>query len=135
MMASAMEFRMTPAHTPHPHNRYPDETYLSTAEENDARLQPDPQLSLSAGRASRGQIWMVTLATIAIAGLVLYGITQQPKVSETASVPPPAQTTGAAPSEPPQAEAPASQAVPQEQSAPDQPAKEQAKPGPSDSAR
>jgi hypothetical protein len=96
----------------HSDNRYPDDTYLRIAEEDDARMQPDPELALSGGRASRVQIWLVALAAIAIAGLVLYGISQSPQDSQTAATP--AQTTtGAAPSS----------------------AQEPAKPGPADSAR
>lgn len=79
-------------------DRYPDDTYLQTSEEDDARLQPDPQLALSKGKASRTQIILVMLAAAVIAGLVLYGVSQSPEGSQTASSPSPAQTTGAAPS-------------------------------------
>lgn len=101
----------------HSHNRYPDDIYPRAAEEDDARLQPDPELALSEGKASRAQIIMVALAALVVLGLVLYGITQPPKDAQTVAAPTPTQTTGAAPS--------AEQA----------PAQEQSKPGPSDSAR
>jgi hypothetical protein len=115
-------------------NRYPDDTYLHVAEENDARLQPDPELALSSGRASRMQVWMVALAVIAIAGLVLYGLNQSPNTPQTAASPPPATTTGAAPS----SEAPPAsgqQDSQQDKAAPEKPAQEPGKQGPSDSAR
>lgn len=121
---------MTPTNQRHPHNRYPDDNYPHMAEENDARLQPDPELALSAGQASRAQIWLVGIGAVVIAGLVLYGISQTPKESETAATPP-AQTTGAAPS----AERPAAQEQDQQNQKPEQPAQEPAKPGPSDSTR
>jgi hypothetical protein len=105
-----------------PENRYPDDTYLRVAEEDDARLQPDPELALSGGRASRAQIWLVAIAAIAIAGLVLYGITQAPQDSQTAATPPVQTTTGAAPSS-------------EQPTAPEQPAQEPSKPGPANSAR
>lgn len=106
----------------HPDNRYPDDTYLQTAEEDDARLQPDPELALSGGSASRTQIWLVAIAAIAIAGLVLYGITQAPQDSQTAATPPAQTTTGVAPSS-------------EQPTAPEKPALEPSKSGPADSAR
>lgn len=123
---------MTPKPGERGPNRYPDDTYLRVAEENDARLQPDPELALSSGRASSTQIWMVTLAAIAITALLLYGLNQSPQNPQTAS-PPAATTTGAAPSseQPPASE----QKNRQEKAAPEQPAQEPGKQGPSDSAR
>ncbi len=104
-----------------PDNRHPDEIYLQQAQEEDARLQPDPELALSSGRANRAQMWVVALSAAAIVGLVLYGVSRTQQAPETAAAPP-AQTTGAAPS--------AEQPV-----APEQPAQEPGKQGPSDSAR
>jgi hypothetical protein len=103
-----------------PESRYPDDTYLQTAEEDDARLQPDPELALSGGRASRTQIWLAALSAVVIAGLVLYGISRTPDESQTAATPPAQTTTGAAPSSEPPA-------------APEKPAQEPNKPA--DSAR
>lgn len=122
---------MTPTDNRHPHDRYPDDDYPRAAEENDARLQPDPELALSTGQANRTQIWLVAIGVCVIAGLVLYGISRPSKDSQTAATPP-AQTTGAGPS----AEQPPAQEQQQGQkAAPDQPAQEPAKPGPSDSTR
>jgi uncharacterized protein HemX len=121
---------MTPTNQRHPHNRYPDDVYPRTAEEDDARLQPDPELALSTGQASRAQIWLVAIGAAAIAGVVLYGISQTPKEPETAASPP-AQTTGAAPS----AEPPAQEQQQQPKAASETPAQEPAKPAPSDSTR
>lgn len=122
---------MTPNNQRHPHNRYPDDFYPRTAEENDARLQPDPELALSTGQASRAQIWLVAVGAAAIAGLVLYGISQTPNEPETAASPP-AQTTGAAPSAQEQQQ---QQQQQEPKAAPGTPAQEPAKPGPSDSSR
>lgn len=125
---------MTPTSKHHPHNRYPDDTYPRSAEENDARLQPDPELALSAGHASRSQIWLVAIGSAVIAGLVLYGITQphnERSERQLAGQAPAAATTGSAPS----AEQPAQQPQDQKNQKPDQPAQEPAKPGPSESTR
>jgi hypothetical protein len=78
-------------------DRYPDDTYLQQAAENDARLQPDPELALSGGEASGMQKWAVALAAAFIAGLVLYGLGQPHDESRTAAAPPAAGTTGSAP--------------------------------------
>lgn len=109
-------------------DRHPDDTYLQQAAENDARLQPDPELALSGGKASGMQKWAVALGSFLVVALVLYGLSQAPRESQTAAThsAPPAETTGAAP--------------PQEQgqdqkAAPEQPAQEPVKPGPADSAR
>jgi hypothetical protein len=135
LVATQCEVGMTPKPGERGPNRYPDDSYLRVAEENDARLQPDPELALSSGRASSAQIWTVALAVIAIAGLVLYGLNQSPQNSQTAASPPSAATTtGAAPSSegPP---ASGQQQNPQDKAAPEQPAQEPGKQGPSDSAR
>jgi hypothetical protein len=122
---------MTPNDHRYSHDRYPDDDYPGAAEENDARLQPDPELALSAGQANRAQIWLVAIGACAIAGLVLYGISQPSQDSQTAATPS-AQTTGAAPSagQPPAQEQPQDQKAPPETSAQD-PAKQ----GPSNSSR
>lgn len=117
---------MTP--TDHHDARHREATYLRTAEEDDARLQPDPELALSEGKASRSQIWMVTLGTLLVLGVVLYGVTQTSKESRIAATPPIAETTGAAPSDAAPFETP--QPTPPQQAAP-----EPAKPGPGDSTR
>lgn len=96
--------------------RYPDDRYLQTAMENDARLQSDPELALSGGKASRTQIWATAFGTLLVLGIVLYGVTQTPKEPRTAAAPPAAETTGAAPAAEPQQPGPA-------------------RPGPADSAR
>jgi preprotein translocase subunit SecF len=64
----------------------------------DTRLQPDPSLQLSTGRANAAQIISTAIGVIAIIFLVLYGINNQRDETEreTASAPA-AQTTGAAP--------------------------------------
>jgi hypothetical protein len=124
------------ANKSHPDDRYPDDTYLRVAEEDDARLQPDPELALSGGRATRWQIGMVALAIVLVTGLVLYGISQSPQDSETVAAPP-AQTTGAAPSsgEPAASTSQGRQQGQQNEAPPEQPAREPAKQGPSDSVR
>lgn len=76
-----------------PENRYPDDTYLRAAAEEDARLQPDPELGLSGGRAGPVKIWVVSLIALAVIGLVMYGLTQG-NDREAAQAPAPA-TTGA----------------------------------------
>lgn len=121
---------MTPTDNRHPHGRYSDDNYPHTAEADDARLQPDPELALSEGKASRTQIIMVALASLIVLGLVLYGITQPDEGSEQVASQPTAATTGSAPS----AEQPA-QPQDQQNQKPERPAQQPAKPGPSDSAR
>jgi hypothetical protein len=105
-------------------DRHPDDTYLQQAAENDARLQPDPELALSGGKASGMQKWAVALGSVLVVALVLYGLSQRPQESQTAATPsaPPAETTGAAPAQ-------------DQKAAPEQPAQEPAKPGPANSAR
>ncbi len=125
---------MNPIDKRHPHEHYPDDAYPRSAEEDDARLQPDPELALSTGRASSTQKWLVALSAAVVAGLVLYGISQPARDSQTAATPPaPAETTGAAQPQDTPRTAPGQQ--PEQQAAPEQSAPEQAKPGPSDSAR
>jgi len=116
---------MTPGTGGYQPDRNPDETYLRVAEEDDARLQPDPELALSRGRASRAQIWVVSLIALAVIALVMYGLTQDGARQSAQS---PSTTTGAAPSETAPARQP--QTSPSET-----PAREPAKPGPAESAR
>jgi hypothetical protein len=113
------------------HDRYPDDNYPQSAEADDARLQPDPELALSEGRASRAQIFMVTLGALIVLSLVMYGITQphNERGGQQAAAPAPAATTGSAPSAEPQA--PQEQQTQPNDHQPQQPAKQ----GPSDSAR
>jgi hypothetical protein len=60
--------------------------------------QPDPQLSLSSGKASALQITLTAVASLFILGLMIYGLNQPLREpSQTASAPPAQETTGAAP--------------------------------------
>lgn len=112
-----------------PRDSHPDEAYLRVAQENDARLQPDPELALGTGTAaSRTQIWLTAMSAAVIAGLVLYAITQTSRETETAAAPP-TQTTGAAPA------SEQGGTSPQENAAPVQSEQMPGKQGPSDSAR
>src|SRR5690348_14214348 len=64
----------------------------------DARLQPDPELQMSGGRASLGQIVVTMIGAFAIVVLVLYGLTHQRDESErTTAAAPASETAGAAP--------------------------------------
>lgn len=75
--------------------------------------QPDPQLSLSAGKASTLQVTLVTIGSIFILALMIYGLNRPLyEPSQTASAPPAPETTGAAPQEQ-QAQPPAGAQQPQ----------------------
>jgi len=72
---------------------YPD----PNAVEEESRLQADPELDQSEGRATPAQKAFTAIAAIAVITLVLYGLThQRDETQETASAPA-TQTTGAAP--------------------------------------
>jgi Flp pilus assembly protein TadB len=62
--------------------------------EQDERLQPDLELALSGGKASRTQIWTVSIGALVVIALVMYGLTQIPSDERQAAEPPAAQTTG-----------------------------------------
>jgi hypothetical protein len=65
------------------------------------KLQPDPQLQLSHGRASGLQITIIAIACIFILGLMIYGLGRPATDgSVIASSPPAQETTGAAPATP-----------------------------------
>lgn len=111
------------------------------------KLQPDPQLKLSSGRANWLQMTLVAAACAFILGIMIYGLNQPAREgSVVASTPGGAETTGAAP-QPEQAQtggnvaggqnadkpAPATQ---QQNEPSQQPTPEQAKPAtPDDSKR
>jgi hypothetical protein len=60
--------------------------------------QPDPQLSLSSGRASALQITLTALGSIFIVALMIYGLNRpMNEPGQVASAPPAQETTGAAP--------------------------------------
>lgn len=64
----------------------------------DQRLQPDPKLALSGGRARPGQIAVTLLASVFVIMLLIYGLAhQRDEGAVTASAPAaaPAETTGA----------------------------------------
>jgi hypothetical protein len=69
-----------------------DETRAAIAE--DERLQADPELALSSGKASRAQIWTIAIGALAVIAIVLYGVAQLPTDDRQAAEPPAAQTTG-----------------------------------------
>jgi hypothetical protein len=59
--------------------------------------QPDPQLSLSFGRASALQITLTALGSIFIVALMIYGLNRpMNEPGQVASAPPAQETTGAA---------------------------------------
>src|SRR5215216_3027251 len=68
----------------------------------DARLQADPGLQTSTGRANPAQIVLTAIGAIAIVVLVLYGLNHQRDESPSAASAPASQTTGAAPPAGPQ---------------------------------
>jgi hypothetical protein len=95
----------------------PPTTDLSPSE-----LNPDPQLSLSSGRASVLQIALTALGSIFIVALMIYGLNRpMNERGQIASAPPAPETTGAAQqeqraqppnNEPAQAEQPVNPAQP-----------------------
>jgi hypothetical protein len=65
----------------------------------DRELQPDPELDLSGGRASGGQIAATAFAAALVVGLVIYGLNhQRDETAATGSEP--AQATAQAPAPP-----------------------------------
>jgi hypothetical protein len=50
--------------------------------EEDLRLQPDPELELSGGRATTGQIVVTTLVALTVIGAVLYAVTRDSTEAE-----------------------------------------------------
>src|SRR5262245_47982197 len=64
----------------------------------DRRLQADPELDLSEGRASMVQKSFTAIAAIAVIVLVLYGLThQRDETQQETATAPTTQTSGAAP--------------------------------------
>lgn len=64
----------------------------------DARLQADPELQVSEGRAKPAQIVLTAIGALAIIVLVLYGLNHQRDETERTTASAPAtETTGAAP--------------------------------------
>ena len=60
--------------------------------------QPDPQLSLSSGKATALQSTLTAIASLFILGLMIYGLNSPlTEPNQTASAPPAQETTGAAP--------------------------------------
>jgi hypothetical protein len=102
--------------------------------------QPDPQLSLSSGRASALQITLATLGAVFILALMIYGLNRpMNEPGQSAAAPPAQETTGAAPQNPQaQPNTPAQQpkAGSQQNEPAQQPQPEPVKPGqPDDSQR
>jgi len=96
------------------------------------KLQPDPQLRLSRGRANWLQMALVAAACAIILGIMIYGLNQPEREGGiVASSPSRTETTGTAP-QPGQAPP----ATPQQNEPSQQPAPEQTKPAtPDDSKR
>jgi hypothetical protein len=80
----------------------------------DARLQADPELDLSEGRATTGQIVLTGVAAAAIVVTVLYGLTHQRNETHRVAAPASQATTAAPPANPQQGK---SQGANQQQSA------------------
>ena len=64
------------------------------------RSQPDPQLQLSHGHASKLQITLVALACVIILGMMIYGLSRPERDGSAAWSPSP-QTSGSAPTSEP----------------------------------
>lgn len=62
--------------------------------EQDEWLQPDPELALSSGKASRTQIWTIAIGALAVIAIVIYGVAQLPTDQRQAAEPAATQTTG-----------------------------------------
>jgi hypothetical protein len=75
-------------------NDIPTQDETRSAIEQDQRLQPDPELALSGGKASRTQIWTIAIGALVVIAIVLYGVAQLPTEERQAAEPPAAQTTG-----------------------------------------
>lgn len=86
-------------HRTEPQDRYPDDLYLRRAVDDELHLRPDAEYALRDTKASRAQVWAITLGVLLIVGLVLYGVNQQTG-SDIATAPTnpmtPTETTGAA---------------------------------------
>lgn len=91
-----MSPRKTGRRNTEPQDRYPDDLYLRRAIDDELHLRPDEEYALRDAKASRAQVWAITLGALLIVGLVLYGVNQQTGSDIAATSTTPTETTGAA---------------------------------------